>query len=64
VSRDKDELKRAVAELSQSAIDVCAIPCDLTQKAEIRQMMQEALHRFRRVDILINNAGEITVGAD
>jgi short-subunit dehydrogenase len=62
VSRDKDELERAVAELSQSAIDVCAIPCDLTQKAEIRHMMQEALHRFRRVDILINNAGEITVG--
>jgi short-subunit dehydrogenase len=62
VARKPEELSRAAEDLSTRGVRVHTIACDLTQKAEIARMIEEALQHFHRLDILINNAGEITVG--
>jgi short-subunit dehydrogenase len=62
VARDTAELARAAQELSYAGTEVRTISCDLTKPEEIGHMVEEAKAAFGRLDILINNAGEITVG--
>jgi short-subunit dehydrogenase len=41
---------------------VLIVPADLRNAEEARGLIDEATHQFGRVDVLINNAGVITVG--
>ncbi len=59
-ARDTEELERAYAELSQRT-EVLTVPCDLRQPQRIHEMVQTALARFGAIDVLINNAGVISV---
>lgn len=66
-ARDSEELDRALAYLlKRRAIrdksDVELIACDLTDNQQAQEMIARATGRFGRVDVLINNAGIITVG--
>jgi len=47
---------------ARSADDVLIVAADLRRPEEASRMIQEATRRFGRVDVLINNAGVITVG--
>src|SRR5690349_5073393 len=60
-ARDEGELQRARAELSQRA-EVIAIPCDVSDRREVDAFVQAAQHHFGQIDVLINNAGIISVG--
>src|SRR5690348_8626410 len=60
-ARDEQELQRAQAELSQRA-EVIAIPCDVSNRREVEAFVQAAQNHFGQVDVLINNAGTISVG--
>jgi short-subunit dehydrogenase len=62
LARDTNELARAKAELDRFDTEVLTIPCDLFETAQIQSAVQDALQRFGRIDILINNAGTIEVG--
>ena len=67
VSRHRDELEQAKATLLAShphltADDIHLIAADLALPAECRRMVAEALTRFARIDVLVNNAGIIEVG--
>ena len=62
VARDELELDRAVAELRAAGAVVQKLACDLTKPEDIDTMTVEALKIFGRVDILINDAGVISVG--
>jgi len=62
LARDPKELAVAKDELSKAAGDVLAIQCDLLDGAQIQSAIQQTITRFRRIDILINNAGMIEVG--
>jgi short-subunit dehydrogenase len=62
-ARDRDELEWAREELARSGADVLAIPCDVGNQDDVHRMVRQAMDRLGRVDILINNAGVITVGA-
>jgi short-subunit dehydrogenase len=62
VARSAEELSRAAGELQQSGTEVKTIVCDLRNPEEIAGMIDAAKNAFGQVDILINNAGEITVG--
>ena len=42
--------------------DVLAIPADLRRQEDATRLIDEATRRFGRVDVLINNAGVMTVG--
>lgn len=66
-ARDPWQLQRAKQSLVErgaveSAEAVLTIPADLRQAEEARQVVQKATEHFGRVDVLVNNAGVITVG--
>jgi short-subunit dehydrogenase len=66
-ARDPWELERARQSLVErdavrSAEEVLAIPADLRQVEEAKQVVERATEHFGRVDVLVNNAGVITVG--
>lgn len=60
-ARDAEELQRAFHELAPRG-HVLAMPCDMTRRAQVQQMMQIIRERVGEVDVLINNAGAISVG--
>lgn len=61
-ARDHDDLLRAVADLEERGADVLAIPCDVTHRAEVDEMVSSIERHFGQLDVLINNAGIIQVG--
>src|SRR5919198_4138611 len=61
-ARDAAELERARADLAARGADVIAVPCDLTKRAQVEELVNDARAHFGRIDVLINNAGVIQVG--
>jgi short-subunit dehydrogenase len=62
LARDADELASAKDDLARFKTEVLTIQCDLLESAQIQSAVQQALQHFRKIDILINNAGMIEVG--
>ena len=62
LARDRDELARAFEDLSRRGARVLAIPCDVTEHDQIQAALHEVEARWGPVDVLINNAGTISVG--
>jgi short-subunit dehydrogenase len=60
-ARDEAELERARQQLAARG-DVLAVPCDVGDRAAVQRMVDEVTCAYGRIDLLINNAGEITVG--
>ena len=54
VARRKDVLDSVVRHCGSSAIGIVA---DMTHRAEVRRVVQEAIHHFGHVDVWINNVG-------
>lgn len=61
-ARDQDELDRAQRELQRFGTEVLAVRCDVAVLDDVSRMVDAATARFGRIDILINNAGIISVG--
>src|SRR5438552_2301953 len=62
LARDADELASAKTDLDRFGTELLTIQCDLLESAQIQSAVQQALQRFGKIDILINNAGIIEVG--
>src|SRR5881227_3924322 len=62
LARDTDELERAKEELTTRGGEVLAIQCDLLERSQIQAAVTEVLARYRKIDVLFNNAGIIQVG--
>ncbi len=63
VARDHERLERAADQIrSDIRAEVHTVAADLASTAGIARMIEEAHHRLRRLDILINNAGAIRAG--
>ena len=65
-SRDSRKLAAAAKEIQAVAVDgarVLAVPADLTKAVHIKRLFRSALRAFRRIDILVTNAGGPPVGA-
>jgi NAD(P)-dependent dehydrogenase (short-subunit alcohol dehydrogenase family) len=62
-SRDVSELEAARRELAERfGAAVLARRCDVTDRAQVEALVQEATSRFGGVDVLVNNAGIIQIG--
>ena len=61
-ARDGAELEAARQDLFSRGADVTAIVCDVTDREQVGKMVAEAEGRFGAVDVLVNNAGTISVG--
>ncbi|MBT9392612.1 SDR family oxidoreductase [Hymenobacter sp. NST-14] len=62
-ARDPEELARARQELAATGADVLALAHDLTNAEEVRAMVATVQHQLGSIDVLVNNAGIISVGA-
>lgn len=62
-ARSADQLSRAEQELSEAGADVFAATCDVTQPSDVNRLVAEVTEHFGRIDVLVNNAGVIQIGA-
>jgi len=61
-ARDQAELERASDDLEGRGIHVDVVPCDVADADALRALVDAIVEREGRLDVLINNAGVITVG--
>src|SRR5919112_1086881 len=61
-ARDPQELERARKDLASRGAEVLAFPCDVTDRAQVSELVDVVTRRFGRIDVLVNNAGVIQVG--
>src|SRR5690242_17858501 len=56
-ARKKERCEQAAEELKQPGVKTLALACDVKNPDHVRNVVQETLSQFGRIDILINNAG-------
>jgi short-subunit dehydrogenase len=61
-ARNEQELQRAEDELRRMGAQVLAVPCDVADFNRVSDMVRQTMSRFQAIDVLINNAGIISVG--
>src|SRR5262249_13485357 len=61
-ARNEDELDRASQELAEHGARTLAVPCDLTDRNQVVAMIDKVRRSLGPVDVLVNNAGVISVG--
>ncbi|MGB7926009.1 MAG: SDR family NAD(P)-dependent oxidoreductase [Pyrinomonadaceae bacterium] len=61
-ARDEAELERARADLHKLGARVLAVPCDVTERAQVNEMVSVVADHYGQIDVLVNNAGVIQVG--
>lgn len=60
--RDPDTLERAKHELATQQSQTLAIPCNVTDQQQVSQLVRTVYQQWQRIDVVVNNAGMITVG--
>lgn len=61
-ARDEAELSRARSQLISHGVDVFAVQCDVTIPEQVEALVRAVSHHFGAIDVLVNNAGTISVG--
>ena len=61
-ARDEQELARARQQLEDLGAVVCAVPCDVTKPEEVDNLISSVTRHMGGIDVLVNNAGVISVG--
>jgi NAD(P)-dependent dehydrogenase (short-subunit alcohol dehydrogenase family) len=61
-ARDEAELLRAQRDLQSHGIETSILVADVGTEPQAKRMIEQVLERHARLDVLINNAGVITVG--
>jgi NAD(P)-dependent dehydrogenase (short-subunit alcohol dehydrogenase family) len=57
--RDREKLQRAAAEIGPNCLPVAA---DVSKPADIEKLIKAAIDKFKRIHILVNNAGVLLPG--
>jgi len=56
-NNSEEEALKLTQELKQYNVEVLPIKADITKEEEIKKMVETAIEKFKKIDILINNAG-------
>jgi hypothetical protein len=56
-ARRLGRLERIAADIAGAGGSAIAVACDVTERAAVRKLIDTAVERFGRIDVLINNAG-------
>lgn len=59
-ARNVEHLKARTEEITALGGEVLSVPADLTVEEDVNQVIQQALDRFGRIDVLVNLAGGLT----
>jgi 3-hydroxybutyrate dehydrogenase len=54
---NEEKAKNSADELKNKGFDVRGIGCNVTDEGDLKSALDETLHHYQRIDILINNAG-------
>ena len=58
-ARRLEKLEKLAAELSSKGLQTLAVACDVTKSDDVSNMFNVAEEKFGRVDVIVNNAGQI-----
>ncbi len=61
-ARGADAVQKAAAEMKAAGREVLGIQADITQQADVNRLFAEAIARFGKLNVLVNNAGRSTRG--
>lgn len=63
-ARDEEQLRWAKEELQliDPDAEVLAVPCDVSDREQVKRMFEQIHQRYGALHILVNNAGQISVG--
>lgn len=61
-ARSEPELKEAAAEITAAGSQVLTVRTDVTDEAQVRKLFADAMARYGRLDVLVNNAGAFDGG--
>ena len=56
-NNSEEEALKLTEELKQYNVEVLPIKADITKEEEIKNMVEQSINKFKKIDILINNAG-------
>lgn len=60
-ARSREGLERVAGELRESDAEVITVPTDVTDRSALEALAAAATERFGAVDVLVNNAGVLTI---
>ncbi|HYO00740.1 MAG TPA: SDR family oxidoreductase [Mycobacterium sp.] len=61
-ARSVERLDRVAQEIRDLGQEALAVPTDMTSPAAVTMLVEAAMNRFGRIDVLVNNAGIAKVG--
>ncbi|HEY6557704.1 MAG TPA: glucose 1-dehydrogenase [Polyangiaceae bacterium] len=56
-ARGEERLERVVARIREHGGTALAVPCDVRDEAQVKELVARAASTFGRVDVVVNNAG-------
>jgi 3-oxoacyl-[acyl-carrier protein] reductase len=64
IASTTERIHERSAELNAAGVETGGFVADLTDRAQVRRMVDGIVELFGKIDILVNNAGMVTVGMD
>ena len=58
-ARSEDKLNEFCTRLNAAGRSAIAVKCDVSDSAQVKRLMEAAVSRYGRIDVLVNNAGVV-----
>lgn len=56
-ARTPDEIEKTAASVRDFGGRALAVPCDVTERAQLENLVEQTIEEFGRIDVIVNNAG-------